>query len=208
VEPADGIEGGGTLITVTGEGFLATTSVELGGVTVSPGGSSDTEMTLVAPGGSVGDVDLVVTTSFEVLTETNAFRYTGTGSTLDGAELLGPLTATGVLNAALGPFTGSVSESGVTGTGSAPAGVIAQVGYGTQGQLPTTWPDFFWSDAAWLNSAGSDDVFSATVTPHTYGTWMVAFRFSDDGGYNWMYADTNGATPLTATELAMANVAP
>ena len=208
VDPADGIEAGGTLITVTGEGFLAVTSVELGGASVSPGGNSDTEMTLVAPGGSVGDIDLVVTTSFEVLTETNAFTYTGTASTLDGAELIGPATATGALNVALGPFTGSVSESGVTGTGSAPTGIIAEVGYGTQGQLPTTWPDFFWSDATWTHSDVNDDVFSASVTPHTYGTWMVAFRFSDDGGYNWLYADTDSATPLTAIELAMASVTP
>jgi len=208
VTPPDGISAGGTLITVSGEGFLAITSVTLGGQSVSPQVSDDTEFTIVAPGGSVGDVDLSVVTSFETLSETDAFRYTGTSSNLDSAELDGPTTTTNTLGTPQGPYTGRVTESGVTGTGSAPGGIIAQVGYGTQGQLPTTWPDFYWSDATWSMSDGGADVFSASVTPHTYGTWMVAFRFSDDGGYQWLYADLNDATALDATELGQATVTP
>jgi hypothetical protein len=207
VSPPDGIAAGGTLITVTGEGFLGATGVTLGGVAVSPQGS-DTEMTIVAPGGSVGDVGLAIVTPWETMSESDAFRYTGTASTLDEAEIVGPASGTALLNAPIGPFTASVTEAGVTGTGSAPSGILAQVGYGTQGQLPTTWPDFFWTEATWSNSDGGADVFSASVTPHTYGTWVVVFRFSDDGGFNWLYADLNSATALTATEFPQANVTP
>jgi|GEM_PF-3531888 len=208
VSPPDGIAVGGTLITIVGEGFNATTALTLGGASVSPQINSDSEITIVAPGGSVGEVDLVITTTFETLTETDAFVYTGTASTLDDAELIGPITTSAGLAVAQGPFTASVTEAGVTGTSSAPTGVLAQIGYGTQGQIPTTWPDFFWSDATWDSSDGGSDVFSAMVTPHTYGTWVVGFRFSDDGGYNWLYADSNSSTSLMAIEFAQVSVTP
>ncbi|MCO4771678.1 MAG: IPT/TIG domain-containing protein [Deltaproteobacteria bacterium] len=208
IVPADGIAAGGTLVTVEGEGFLAITAATLGTTSITPGSVTDTSFTFVSPGGPVGDEDLEIITSFETLTFADAFTYTGTSTSIDSAELIGPATTSGAFGAAQGPYTASVTEAGTTGTGSAPSGIIAQVGYGTQGQLPTTWPDYFFDDATWSMSDGGSDVFSASVTPHTYGTWMVVFRFSDDSGYNWLYADTNAATALDALELGQATVTP
>ena len=208
--PDNGIEGGGTTVTISGEGFLTLVSVELGGVTITNPNLIDEEtLEINAPGGAVGDADLTVTTQFDTITVTNAFIYTGTASTLDEAILVGPASDTVVLGTASTAFTGTILESGITGTGNAPVGILAEIGYGTQGQLPTTWPDFFWSPATW-QSAGSalEDTFSGTVNPHTYGSYVVTFRFSDDGGYNWLYADTNSSTALDSNEMSIINVTP
>ena len=208
--PDDGIAAGGSLVLITGEGFSTLVSVQLGGVTISTPNLIDEEsLEIVTPAGVVGDADLTITTQFDAITVTDAFRYTGTASTLDSALLIGPATDTVVLGVTSTAFSAEVTEASVTGTGSAPVGILAEVGYGTQGQLPTTWPDFVWTAASWQASGTSgQDVFAGAVTPHTYGSWVVTLRFSDDGGYNWLYCDTNSSTALDSNEMSIVNVTP
>jgi hypothetical protein len=37
---------------------------------------------------------------------------------------------------------------------------------------------------------------------------VVTFRFSDDGGYNWIYADSDAGTALDPIEMSVLHVIP
>jgi hypothetical protein len=98
-------------------------------------------------------------------------------------------------------------EPATTGTGPG-AGILAEIGYGTQGQTPITWPDFFWSTATYTGDSGVGDVYAGTVAPTIFGTYNVTFRFSNDGGYQWLYVDNDSSTAFDANELSFVNVQP
>jgi len=210
IDPKDGLAAGNTIVVVTGAAFNGTTAVTVGsapatGVSVL----SDTQVQFVTPAGTVGDADVTLTTPFDSLTQADGFIYTGSSSTFTGSgEVLGPAQATINPGAAGGDFTAILTDSAWTADVGAPSGVLAEIGYGTQGQSPITWPDFFWSTAAWDSDSGGGDVFAGSVAPTTYGTYGVSFRFSNDGGYQWLYVDGDASTAFDANELSFINVVP
>jgi hypothetical protein len=210
IDPNDGLAAGNAIVVVTGVAFNGTTAVTVGG-NPATGVSvlSDTEVQFVTPAGSVGDADVTLTTPFDSVTEANAYVYTGSASSLTGfGEIQGPTQTTITTGGAGGDYTAFFDQVGLTDTAGAPTGLLAEIGYGTQGQTPITWPDFFWSAAAWDSDLGVSDVFAGSVAPTTFGTYGVAFRFSNDGGYQWLYVDGDSSTAFDPNELSFVNVVP
>ena len=151
---------------------------------------------------------MTISTPFDSITSAGAFVFTGAASTLAGGEIIGPSTTTITPGGAGGDYTALIEEPGVTEVVGQGPGILAQIGYGTQGQSPITWPDFFWSGATWDSDAGAADVFAGSVAPTTFGTYGVAFRFSNDGGYQWLYVDGDSSTTFDPNELSFVNVVP
>ncbi|WP_342242804.1 IPT/TIG domain-containing protein, partial [Ensifer sp. OTU672] len=76
VSPASGSPTGGTSVTITGTGLAGAATVKFGS---APAASftvnSDTQITAVAPPGTAGPVDIVVTTGSGSVTLPNGFSY-------------------------------------------------------------------------------------------------------------------------------------
>lgn len=197
---------------ITGSGFTGLTSVTIGGTSASPIDiESDELVEVMAPGGSVGDHDVVLSNVYETVTVTDGFRYTGTATGIDSAflpnvEVLSGSPPNGVSAA----FTGGVTKTGVTESAGASSSIVAEVGLGPQGFSPVSPPDSWaWFSASYDSQSGVSDLYSGQVTPPTYGSYSVTFRFSDDGGLNWTYADatpSNGSLDLL--DMSALNYAP
>ena len=90
------------------------------------------------------------------------------------------------------PIYGRLFEAGVTPVAGAPAGWIAQVGYGPDGSDPWTGAWQF-TGAAYNLQVGNDDEFQGSFVAPAPGTYSYVYRFSGDGGGTWTYCDTDGA---------------
>ena len=89
---------------------------------------------------------------------------------------------------------GRLYESGVTGMGSANAGVRAQVGYGPTTANPEYQAGWTWSNAAYnttCSGCGSNDEYQASFTAPASGTYDYVYRFSLDQGVSWTYCDND-----------------
>ncbi|MFK3967469.1 IPT/TIG domain-containing protein [Ensifer adhaerens] len=76
VSPASGSPTGGTSVTIPGTGLAGATTVKFGSVpAASFTVNSDTQITAVAPPGTAGPVDIVVTTGSGSVTLPNGFSY-------------------------------------------------------------------------------------------------------------------------------------
>jgi len=77
VSPNEGPTAGGTILTIEGSGFGPGTSATIGGAPCTEVSViSETAFTCVAPAGTVGAADLIVTTLGGSVTSTGAFTYT------------------------------------------------------------------------------------------------------------------------------------
>lgn len=103
---------------------------------------------------------------------------------------------------------GQVLVNGITGTGSAPAGLQAWIGYSTEDTDPATWTQ--WVTADFNTSFGNNDEYTGDIgmvitTPGTY-YYATRFQWEDDayvyGGYNGGYWDgtENVSGVLTVNE--------
>ena len=98
---------------------------------------------------------------------------------------------------------GEVYSDGVTGQGSAPANITAEVGYGPLGSDPTTSSDWIWSAASWNSGCadcGVNDEFMGDLVFPTAGDYSYTIRFSNDGGSTYTYADLTGTQDGLNTE--------
>jgi hypothetical protein len=105
---------------------------------------------------------------------------------------------------------GLVYEKGVTEPAGQGAGIIAQLGYGPDGNLPwgTGWN---WVNAAYDSDVDDKDKYVATLTVDTEGTYDYCYRYQLEGTDVWTYGDldgndlgsggTNGYSPEQAGEL-------
>jgi hypothetical protein len=76
VLPTSGSIGGGTVVTISGTGFLASPAVKFGGVSATSISATATSITATAPAHAAGKVDVVVTNSDgQSATLTQAFTY-------------------------------------------------------------------------------------------------------------------------------------
>ena len=75
VSPISGSVDGGTSVTITGTNFTGATAVTFGATPTSFTVDSDTQITCTSPAGSLGTVDVTVTTPGGDVTSTNAFTY-------------------------------------------------------------------------------------------------------------------------------------
>jgi hypothetical protein len=160
------------------------------------------------PGGAVTRVNLTFTNPVaagsQSVTLTNGFTYTGDVNDKTPVELLeadycnlqSPATFTATRNTSTPPLYGRIYELGVTEAGDAPAGVIAEVGYGNSGTDPRTTASWRFFSTTWNVQVGNDDEFMGTfTTPNVVAStnFSYTYRFSQDGGLRWTYCDRDGA---------------
>ncbi len=117
----------------------------------------------------------------------------GNGAPVGWANTQAP--ATGSV-AAGSPFNvyGQIYQSGLTEAPDAAAGVIAEAGFGPQGDNPSTNPErFTWQRATFNVQSGNNDEYMAILKPAVAGTYGYCYRFSTTGGRTWTYADLDGS---------------
>ena len=122
---------------------------------------------------------------------------------IDGCVLLEPAGVSTTAGEAVW-VSGLVYDAGTTdvtsGTDVAP-GLVAQVGYGPPGTVPSdaatspwVWspasPDLAWQD----DSAPGEDRWMAEIVPTDVGVLPVAMRFGADGGSTWLLCDLDGSS--------------
>lgn len=121
ITPATGSQTGGTVVTITGTGFLAGATVKFGGTSATNVSvTSATSIQATAPAHAAGKVDVVVTnTDNQSATLTQAFTYTPPAPTISS------------INPATGPTTGGTAVT-ITGTNFQSGATV------TIGALPAT----------------------------------------------------------------------
>ena len=121
----------------------------------------------------------------------------------DFCRLEFPPTLTLQAGAQSGEIFGRVGEPGLTDNPSTnDPSITSQVGYGPDGSDPATDPGWVFataaSNAAYMigspNFEAANDEHSGSFTaPNSSGEYDLAFRFSLDGGINYVYCDTGAA---------------
>jgi Bacterial Ig-like domain/Lamin Tail Domain len=92
-----------------------------------------------------------------------------------------------------GLIYGRIFEAGVTPAAGAPAGYVAQVGYGPDTSNPESQAGWQWFATTYNVQVGNDDEYQGSFTaPATAGKYRYAYRISPDG-VSWTYCDVNGA---------------
>jgi glycosidase len=94
---------------------------------------------------------------------------------------------------------GQVYISGVTQAPGATPGLLAQIGYGPDGSDPRENTAWTWSDAPFFSQEGNNDQFAGTLIPETIGDFDFLYRYSTNGGLNWVYAYEGGLVSDTYT---------
>ena len=120
LDPESGTEAGGTLVTITGSGFLGATGVTFD-TTLGTEFTivSDTEITVVTPAHAVGDVDVVVLDELGGDSDALSYEYLAVGATLVSINpTTGPEIGGTVVTLTGSGFTGatSVTFGGTPGT--------------------------------------------------------------------------------------------
>jgi hypothetical protein len=195
LSPTSGPTAGGTVVTVTGTGFLGALSATFGG---APGTSltinSATQLTVTTPAHLAGAVDVVVNTaggSSNPIGTANDFTFTDTGGGLPVVTAISPHT---------GPTTGgtlvTITGSGFTGLPTVRFGGVLGTGVAvnaTDTQITVTSP---------AHAAGTVDVIVTTsagpsantaADNFTYGTAPAIFSISPTSG------PPGGGTAVTIT---------
>lgn len=213
--PDDGPSSGGARdITVTGTDFATGMRAQFGNnpslpCTVDSSTSARCTANPNIPNTAVGKVNVIFSSPASLkatnLTLTEGFTYTGTENETDGAleadfcNLQAPPSLTLQSGQTTPLIFGRIYEAGVTEAGGAPAGIIAEVGYGSFLGSPTdprssnTWRFF---PASFNLQVGNDDEFMGTFVAPTVSentTFVYTFRFSQDNGLRWTYCDLDGA---------------
>jgi hypothetical protein len=109
---------------------------------------------------------------------------------------------------ATGTVFGRIYEAGVTEAAGAPAGVLADVGYGPAASDPRTQLGWLWNPASFNTQTGNDDEFQGTLLAPLAGSHSYGVRFSLDGGTTYTYCDLNGAGSNAGLSFAPADLAP
>jgi hypothetical protein len=107
---------------------------------------------------------------------------------------------------------GLVYEKGVTEPVGQGAGIIAQLGYGSDGSMPDD-DNWTWVDAAYDSDVDDKDKYVATLTVGIEGIYDYCYRYQLEGTGVWTYGDldgndlgsggTNGYSPDHAGELVV-----
>ncbi|HCP44666.1 MAG TPA: hypothetical protein DIU15_01320, partial [Deltaproteobacteria bacterium] len=117
-----------------------------------------------------------------------------------------PIEQTVSIGAETDYYYALVTIAGVTDAAAEDPGLQAEIGYGFQGMSP--FPDAPTGSGSYVDSwtwhpaefdavspynAGTQpsDLYRGTLTASSYGSFLVSFRFSVDGGLNWLYADSD-----------------
>ena len=112
----------------------------------------------------------------------NGFTYTGNENDLatpsaleaDFCNLQFPTSLTVVKSTATPLIYGRIYEAGITEPAGAPSGILAEVGYGTNGSDPRSHNSWKFVAAAYNQQFGNDDEFMASFTaPATAATYSI-----------------------------------
>ncbi len=104
------------------------------------------------------------------------------------------------------PISAQVWIVGLTEPVGQGAGVMAEVGYGISGTLPSTWE--VWIAADYVGDVGANDQYAASLTPEMTGTFQYLARFSTTQGRDWSYASTAGGQRGVLTVLPSGDATP
>ena len=200
VEPDSGIAAGGETISVVGAGFTGADAVKIGSQDcASFNVVDDGHVSCVTPAQAPGDYDVTVEKGVNSKTLTNGYRYTGEAQSpgIGWCDLQWPESITAPADTPTPLIFGRVYQAGVTEPAGPPAGITAQVGYGPAGTDPRSTPGWLWVDAVWNPSCpdcGNDDEFMKSLTVTAAGSYSYTYRFSEDAGLTFVYADFNPGT--------------
>lgn len=117
--------------------------------------------------------------------------------------------------------TGVVYVQGLTEGAGQGAGITSELVWGVAGSDPQTWSSVevasYLEDTDGLNAGDlANDRYTTTITTASEGDFEFAYRFSLDGGQNWVWCDTDGSSQdatsfetdkLGAFEVASSNLA-
>lgn len=200
VLPDRGSTSGGTLVTLTGEGFAGGATATFGGVECAdPAVTADTRMVCRTPPRAAGAVTVVVTNpDGQSHAVDGAFTYVeSTGPVVGWCGLQHPERIDVPIEEEAGPIYGRAYVEGITPGAGRGAGVTAQIGFGPAGSAPTGWT---WADATYNTDVDglvpgdlANDEYAASVVPPAAGAFGYAYRFSADSGATWLYCDLNGS---------------
>jgi len=212
ISPKTGPNGGGTVVSLTGEGFTHPLQVEFGGV---PARAvylrSSTEAVAVAPRQPEGRSDVALRRTAPAAYIPRDGLWTAQGPAADSVpacRLEGPETVP--------PDGGSVpsvlAERGrhqilAVVEGSEPGqdfGLTLELGVGAADTDPAKDPSWRFVPAAFLAAGeapldANDDLYSAELPFPSAGAWLYGFRASADGGRTWRYCQGLGQLTVEAT---------
>ena len=200
VTPNAGLPAGGNKITITGANFGATgTTVTIGGVTcpiASTPAATATSITCTVPAGTVGLVDVVVTTSTgSAGTKVNGYSYEAATYPVP-TNSVAPVIST----SAAAPYAVGSSIASTLGT------------WNMNGD-PTTTTVVTWQACASAQALLCTDIASATGTPWP-STADVAGKYlrsavtaTNNGGSSVAYSNILGPFAKAAQSLAIASIA-
>ncbi len=183
VNPGGGPTTGGTVVTLTGTGFTGATVVSFGGVAgTALAVTNDTTLTVTAPAGAAGTVDVLVTTPLGQSVIASGAKYTY-GATVPSITSLSPtagasgtvvtITGTGFLGATSVTFGGTAGTS-LTVTSNTSITVTAPAGTGTV-------------DVVVVGPLGSSPV--GTQTKFTYQGATISYTLT----FRWSLVAWNGS---------------
>lgn len=206
IKPDNGLFSGGTKITVNGNGFNIVKKLFIGKKSVDFTLVDDSNITADTPAGVVGDVDVSVSDDVVTSTLTAGFRYTGIAVAKLFRNVQSPQVTINVqVDTPTALIYGRVWGDDLP---TAPQGVLAEVGYGPQNSHPDQDATWQWFPARY-NTACTDCgiafEFMGTLTISTPGTYLLAYRYSIDGGYNFLYATLGSGAfdPSTALKVVV-----
>ena len=196
VAPDNGVDEGGEEVVVTGAGFVGSTDVRFGGISCPAWNMIDaSHIACTTPPHVAGHVDVTIVKGVEFDTRASAYTFVGTAPrTITWCDLHLPSTTSISAGGVTEPMFGRVHAPGLTDAYGAPIGIIGQVGHGPAASDPRSQPGWLWFDAGWRSQVSSDDEFQGALTTSSAGTYAYAYRFTDDGGLNYMFCDLDPGT--------------
>ena len=193
VQPATGSVKGGTAVTISGSGFGTGAIVTFGGKQATDVAVQATSITLKTPANPVGPVDVKVTnTNSQADTKAGAFTYVPDSP--DWAGLIAPLAVTVFEGQPTALLRAEIYEDGITNAPGQGSSVQAELGWGPQGSDPFAGGSgWSWTSAEYQGDLGNNDVWGASLTVATPGSYDWAVRFTVNAGETWIVADGDGA---------------
>ncbi|MEI9954327.1 MAG: lamin tail domain-containing protein [Pseudomonadota bacterium] len=129
--------------------------------------------------------------AFELLCPAPALNETGLAGEIDYCAVASQASLTGNPGQASPAILASVFETGVTEAAGANSALTAQFGYGPISANPEYEPGWSWVPATFNAQASNNDVYQATFSMPSSGSYRYAYRVSLDNGTRYTYCDTN-----------------
>jgi glycosidase/fibronectin type 3 domain-containing protein len=82
--------------------------------------------------------------------------------------------------------------------------LIAEIGFGPDGTLPND-PAWQWFGTSFNVNAGNNDEYMGTLSPTVAGSYDYLYRYSGDGGTNWVYGAFNNTAYYNLSSYNPAN---